>query len=338
MIDPLNDLPAVTSPLPWHAHQWGKLNDQLQDGQLPHALLLDGVQYSGKSHLALSLARLLLCAQPEGGLNCGRCHACELSARGNHGDFRWVQPEAKSRVIKIDQIRDVVRFSNMTASFGLRKVMVLVPADSMNVSAFNALLKTLEEPAIGTYIILVCHRMNNVPATIRSRCQILRLRAPSVIDACQWLDKATGSRQESEKLLAMAEGRPLLAQQLFEGGGVEEFAARNFGLQALLAGRITVPQAVALWADADTAAFLDEIAVDLQRLLRSLSSEQLKSKPARIAFGLSDELAQLKGAVSAGANPNKQLLLDALLSKFSRELGAVLLDGNIVGQRGEDVL
>ena len=104
-------------------------------------LLLDGVQYSGKSQLALSLSRLLLCAHAEGGLNCGRCHACELSAGGSHGDFRWVQPEGKSRVIKIDQIREVVRFSNMTAGFGLRKVMVLAPADSMNVNAFNALLK-----------------------------------------------------------------------------------------------------------------------------------------------------------------------------------------------------
>ena len=55
MID-LNDLPAVTSPLPWQAHEWGNLNDQLKDGQLPHALLLDGGQYSGKSQLALSLS------------------------------------------------------------------------------------------------------------------------------------------------------------------------------------------------------------------------------------------------------------------------------------------
>ena len=50
MID-LNDLPAVTSPLPWQAHEWRNLNDQMKDGQLPHALLLDGVQYSGKSQL-----------------------------------------------------------------------------------------------------------------------------------------------------------------------------------------------------------------------------------------------------------------------------------------------
>lgn len=333
----LSDLPAVTPPLPWQASEWRNLNTQLTDGQLPHALLLDGGQYSGTSQLALSLSRLLLCARAEGGLNCGRCHACELSAGGSHGDFRWVQPEGKSRVIKIDQVRELVRFSSMTAGFGVRKVMVLAPADSMNVNAFNALLKPLEEPASGTYIILVCHRMGSVPATIRSRCQILRLPVPDAEQCLHWLDKTTGDRRESEKLLSLAEGRPLLAQQLFDTGGAATFAARNFGLQALLLGEVTVPQAVALWADADTAAFLDEVAAGLQRLLAALSIKQLSSKQGRAAFGLSDEVTRLQRAVSAGANPNKQLLADALLSKCNRELGAGMLNDNILANIGDDV-
>ncbi len=334
----LNDLPAVTSPLPWHAYEWGKLNNQLETGHLPHALLLCGGQYSGKSQLALSLSRLLLCAHAEGGLNCGRCHACELSAGGSHGDFRWVQPEEKSRIIKVDQIREVVRFSNMTSGFGARKVIVLAPADSMNVNAFNALLKSLEEPASGTYIILVCHRMATVPATIRSRCQILQLPVPNQNDCCRWLDETTENRQESERLLSMTEGRPLLAQYLFNTGGAEVFATRNFALQALLARKITVPQAVALWADEEMVVFLDEIATDLQRILSALSIEQLRSKQARIAFGLADEVVDLQRAVSAGANPNKQLLADAFLSKCCRKLGAGIIGDNVLMEKGEDAL
>ena len=328
----LSALPAITLPLPWHGREWAKLSAQLQDDQLPHALLLAGGQHTGKSELALALARLLLCADAQDGLNCGQCHACELSAAGNHGDFKWVQPEEKKRVIKIDQIREVVQFSNKTAGFGLRKVIVLAPADSMNINAFNALLKSLEEPTGGTYIILVCHRMDSVPATIRSRCQILRLPVPDT-DAClQWLDSTTDDRHESEKLLSLAEGRPLLAQQLFCRGGAEAFAARNFGLQALLAGSISVPQASALWADVDTAIFLDEIALNLQRLLGALSLEQLRSKQGRAVFSLSDEVAQLQRAVSAGANPNRQLLIDALLSKFSRKLGVGIVGDMIATQ------
>lgn len=330
----LSDLSPITSPLPWHAREWEKLSAQLRDEQLPHALLLAGGQYTGKSELALALSRLLLCSQAEGALNCGQCHSCDLTAAGSHGDFRWLQPEEKSRVIKIDQIREMIRFSSKTAGFGLRKVIVLAPADSMNVNAFNALLKSLEEPATDTYIILICNRMDAVPATIRSRCQILRLPVPNIEACLKWLDDTTGDRGESSKLLSFAEGRPLLAQQLFYSGGAEAFAARHFGLQALLAGSISVPEGVALWADSDTATFLDEVALGLQRVLGSLSTKQLRSRQGRAAFCLSDEVTQLQRAVSAGANPNKQLVMDALLSKLARELGAGTLGDTIPTHKG----
>ena len=109
----LTGLPEVSEALPWQQDIWRRLDEQLASGRLPHALLLAGAAGTGKSHLALALARRLLCAQPENGLNCGRCHACQLSAAGSHGDFRWVQPEDKSRVIKIDQVRQAVTFINL---------------------------------------------------------------------------------------------------------------------------------------------------------------------------------------------------------------------------------
>ena len=193
----LTDLPPVSAPLPWQQETWSRLNQQLARGQLPHALLLTGVRDSGKSRLALALARLLLCEAPSGGLNCGQCHPCELSASGSHGDFRWLQPEDKARVIKIDQVRDLVAFTTKTAAFGSRKVAVLSPADSMNSNAANALLKSLEEPAADTYMLLVCHQLQGVPATIRSRCQILKLPTPAAEESLAWLDKLRGERGES---------------------------------------------------------------------------------------------------------------------------------------------
>ena len=129
------------------------------------------------------------------------------------------------------------------------KVIVLAPADNMNLSAYNALLKSLEEPTENTYWILVCHRLFGVPATIRSRCQILRLAMPDEADSLKWLDETTGSREESQKLLSLSDGRPFLAQQMFLGGSSREFEGRRGGLQALLTGRITVPQAQNLWKD-----------------------------------------------------------------------------------------
>ena len=331
----LSDLPKISSPLPWHEREWARLNDQLAGGQLPHALLLVGGRYTGKSKLALALSRLLLCSQAEGLLNCGHCHSCELSAGGGHGDFQWVEPGDKSRVIKIEQVRDIVRFTNKTAGFGLRKVIVLAPADSMNINAFNALLKSLEEPARDTYLILVCHRMYGVPATIRSRCQMLRLATPDKEACLNWLDTTTGKREESEELLSLADGLPLLAQQLYYKGGAEELAEKNLALQALLDGRISVPEASALWCETDASMFLEDIAAGLQRLLGSLSLRPLRTKQGLAVFGLLDEVVLLQQAVNAGANPSKQLLVDALLSKYHRELGVGLLGDNIQTHIGE---
>jgi DNA polymerase III subunit delta' len=325
----LIDLPQVSSPMPWHGREWAHFQEQLAAGKLPHALLLVGGQFTGKSQFALALSRMLLCAQAIGSLNCGRCHACELSASGSHGDFRWVQPADNSRIIKIEQIRDVVRFTNKTTGFGLRKVIVIAPAESMNVNAFNALLKSLEEPAKDTYFILVCHRMYCVPATIRSRCQILRFGNPHGEACLEWLDKTTGNREQSQHMLSLADGLPLLAHQLYCNGRGEEFTAGRLGLQVLLRGEITVLQAAAPWNEMDAGLFLDQLTTELQRLLGSLSLELLRANRGRSVFRLLDRIIQLQQAVSAGANPSKQLMIETLLSKLHRELGTSPLGDNI---------
>jgi DNA polymerase-3 subunit delta' len=331
----LTGLPEVSAPLPWQAQDWSHLNQQLADRQLPHALLLVGNQYTGKARLAMALSRLLLCQQPSGGLNCGHCHACQLSASGSHGDFRWLQPEEKSRVIKIDQVRSVVEFTNKTAGLGQRKVVVIAPADSMNVNAANALLKSLEEPAADTYLLLVCHRLHSLPATIRSRCQIVKLAVPDAQQCLAWLDQATGERAQSEQLLALADGRPLLAEQLFHDDAGEALGKLRLALQGLLTGRVSVPEAGALFAAASVEEFLAQLAAELQGLLRRAQGQQLTSRQGRAAFVLLDEILRLQRAVSAGANPNRQLIVEALLGKFERELGDGLLGDNIQLLKGD---
>ena len=146
-------VPAVSQPMPWHREVWAKLLAQLKNDRLPHALLLVGSRHTGLSELAFAYARLLLCTQLEGAHNCGACHACTLSAAGAHGDFRWIYPDEKSKLIKVEQIRDAVKFSHQTAVFGQRKIIALNPADNMNLNAYNALLKSLEEPAPSPVVV-----------------------------------------------------------------------------------------------------------------------------------------------------------------------------------------
>lgn len=322
-------LPERSSPLPWHAGAWAQIAEQHEAGQLPHALLLAGPKHCGKSQFALALARMLLCATPNAGVNCGRCHACELSAAGSHGDFNWVSPLEPSRFIKIEQVRAAIAFTHGTASFGTRKILVFMPADCLNINGYNALLKSLEEPAPGTHIVLVCDRLHSVPATIRSRCQMLRLPGPSSDEATDWLAGKLGDQSRTEKLLQLAGGSPLMAAEMADSGSAETVLKRRHVLRAVLRGEATAPQAWNLWSHCEPQEFLQELGIELRQFLRTLPAVALRGQAGKAGFDLLDEVCGIERSVSAGANPGKQLLVDQMLSKCHRELGAVYLGDSI---------
>jgi DNA polymerase III subunit delta' len=316
------ELPAISVPLPWQSETWQRLYQQLEGEQLPHALLITGVQHTGKSRLALALARLLLCEAPVAGHNCGQCHPCELSQAGTHGDFRWLEPEGKSRAIKVDQIRNIVEFSGKTSSFGARKVVVYAPAEAMNPNAANALLKSLEEPPANTYMILVCHRPQSLPATVRSRCQRLQLPWPPEAQSIEWLTQLTGDQATSEQLLSLAQGRPMLASSYYTAGDSEVAAAVPLALDALMAGSANVSAVSAVLAKLPVDDAVGQVGQWLQGQLRNDGEARQLGRRSRAFFSLLDEVHRLTAVLGSGSNPNPQLLLDSLLAKFSRELGA----------------
>lgn len=330
----LNPLAAVSAPLPWHGSVWKQFQQRLADDRFAPALLLSGAPAIGKNRLALALARLLLCHRPQAGHNCGSCSGCELSAAGSHGDFRWLEPTGDSRVIKIDQVREAVAFANRTAGFGQRKVLVISPADQMNTSAANALLKCLEEPSASTFIILVCQRLHGLPATIRSRCQLLQLALPDPAASLAWLDQLTHDSGTSAQLLALAQGRPLAAERLYEESGTEALLARRAGLLALVRGKLSVSETTALLAEMDLAAVLLLLATFAETALKSLGREQLSTSAAQQTFVLLDTLGNSRAAIAAGANPNRQLLLESLLIQVKKALGTIPLGDNMLGLTG----
>lgn len=208
----------------WHEDDFARLA-QLA-GRLPHALLLVGRLGTGKRAFARALAKGLLCEKAATALRaCNVCAACHWFETGNHPDFRLLQPEAtateedsegadkkKQRDIPIHQIRSLTEFVHVSAHRNGVKVVVLQPAEAMNVSAANALLKNLEEPPPRTHFLLVADRPHLLPATVRSRCQTLALAAPTAEEAMRWL-AASGSTQPA-LALAQAGGAPLQASEL----------------------------------------------------------------------------------------------------------------------------
>ncbi|MGH8293058.1 MAG: DNA polymerase III subunit delta' [Gammaproteobacteria bacterium] len=226
--DTLPDWRAV--PLPWQTSLWQRAGTWLQSGRLPHALMLTGVEGSGKQLFASAFAALALCRSPEHGRACGQCPSCRQFAAGAHPDYHSVTLAEEKSAILVDQIRELCITLTLTSLHGGRKLAVLSPADAMNSNAANSLLKTLEEPAPGTLLILVTAQPARLPATIRSRCQSLSMTAPATPMALDWLN-GIESRTDWPALLGIAGGGPLRALQL---AGVSLIRERLMWFQMLL--------------------------------------------------------------------------------------------------------
>ena len=201
---------------PWLKSLRERMGDTHRAGRMPHALLVHGASGSGQSALAVWVAQLVLCDRPRQA-PCNVCPSCVLFVAGNHPDLRVLGIEEKATEIKIDQVRELSERLTLTSYRGGFKVGIIDPADRMNRSSFNALLKTLEEPPKETVLILAAARIDHMPATIASRCQRLRIPTPPPELALDWLGRQEG-RAQWDTLLKIAGGAPLAALELARSG------------------------------------------------------------------------------------------------------------------------
>jgi DNA polymerase-3 subunit delta' len=153
------------------------LQRSLHQGRLGHAYLLSGQDLPELETVARTLAKTLNCAKreakgPERALpdSCDGCDSCRRIDGEVHPDVSWIRPESKSRVITIDQIRELLRTFHLKPLAAAYKVAVVVAADRLNAQAGNAFLKTLEEPPSRSVLILLSNEPQRILETILSRC------------------------------------------------------------------------------------------------------------------------------------------------------------------------
>jgi len=230
----------------WHPQQWQQLQARRQQGQLPHAMLFTGEGGIGKAEFALQFARSLLCEQPDTlGHACQQCASCQRFNAGTHPDLIRVEPEEAGKPIKVDQIRKIIGDLTLASHYGGYRVLLMDPADAMNSNAANSFLKTLEEPPANSVLLLVSAMPSRLPATIRSRCQILRFAVPAEMVVKEWLRKQQSvDDQELQAALHLSAGAPRLAEQYLQQGWLEQRQSLLQSLVALARGKLN-PASVA---------------------------------------------------------------------------------------------
>ncbi len=196
-----------------HAQGVQLLQRSLARGRLGHAYLFAGDRLEELESLALTLAKTLNCLNPArtGGLAtdcCDDCLNCRKIENDSHADVHRVRPESKSRVITIDQTRELAREIQLKPAGAEFKVAIIVAADRLNVQAANAFLKTLEEPPPRSVLILLSTEPQRLLETILSRC----LRLNFYGDGKHALDPAEREWLEHFGALAAGEQKTLLGR------------------------------------------------------------------------------------------------------------------------------
>lgn len=339
----IENLVGVEHPLPpWLAAGWARLGHARSADRLPHALLISGPRGVGKRLLAERLVRGLLCPSPlPDGTACGRCSDCRLLRVGSHPDLVRVgpDPESKSGEIPIEAIRELRERTALTAGRGGRVLVVIDPADRLNTAAANALLKTLEEPPGSVMLCLIAEQPGRLPATIRSRCQLLRQGIPPRDQALQWLearvsDGHPGDRAGAE-LLRLVRGAPLRALDEMDSAVLDRRAKLHASLIGLARGELDPIAEAGAWSRVGARLSLDWLAAwlcDLLRLAAAGADARLDDTGSGAGFAdlasridpaaahrLLRRVFQASGLTDSTVNP--VLLLESLLVEWFRLFG-----------------
>jgi DNA polymerase-3 subunit delta' len=215
------------------------LQRSLARGRLGHAYLFTGDQLDDLELLARTLAKTLNCQHPvkTNGVAtdcCDECLSCRKIDSETHADIHWARPESKSRVVTVEQMRDLMQQIQLKPTEAEFKVAVIVGADRLNAQAANAFLKTLEEPPSNSVLILLSTEPSRILETILSRCLRLNFSGDGArpLDTAQaeWLEKfgaLAGGEQKS--LLGRYRLLDVLLQKLSEirSRGDESLTARS---------------------------------------------------------------------------------------------------------------
>lgn len=316
----------LTALYPWQISLWQQHCQQLRSNRLPHALMVSGVKGLAKNGISEHIVASVLCLdRREDQSACSYCHSCQLLSAGSHPDHIVVRPEDVGKQIKIDQIRSLRQKQQLTPSVSKWKTIVISPADNMNVSSSNSLLKLLEEPQHNTLLILITACPEKLPITVRSRCQNYHLATPNSEEAMDWLINNTENNVESlklEKLLQLGKGAPLAVVTMLSEGMVEQYEQVEQDFKLILQNKVNPIVLAAAWLKFDLMTVLNQ----LQYLIRGRMVDLLSNVPKitpnnprdSVYWEISDCIIQTIKLISSLNNINNTLLIEDFIVSVMR--------------------
>jgi DNA polymerase-3 subunit gamma/tau len=263
------------------------LANAIERGRIAHAFLLTGVRGVGKTSTARLIAKALNCIGPDGQggptiTPCNVCEPCRAIAEGRHIDVIEMDAASHTSVEDIREIIDAVRYASVSARY---KIYIIDEVHMLSKNAFNALLKTLEEPPEHVKFLFATTEVNKVPVTVLSRCQrfdLRRIPAEKLAAHFAEVSKAEGVEIEPEALGMIAraaegsarDGLSILDQAIAHGAGA--VSADQVREMLGLADRGRIRRLLQLVLAGDAAAALTELdqahelGIDPTQLLRGL--------------------------------------------------------------------
>ena len=160
--------PATFDEVKGQDHIVTTLKNQITGGRIGHAYLFCGTRGTGKTSVAKIFAKAVNCEHPVDGNPCGECASCQAIASGSSMNVVEIDAASNNGVDNIRQIRDEVEYSPAEAKY---RVYIIDEVHMLSTGAFNALLKTLEEPPSYVIFILATTEVHRIPITVLSRCQ-----------------------------------------------------------------------------------------------------------------------------------------------------------------------
>ncbi|AAW74140.1 DNA polymerase III subunit delta' [Xanthomonas oryzae] len=237
---------------PWQQRAFDQTVAALDAGRLGHGLLICGPEGLGKRAVALALAEHVLASSPDPAL---AQRTRQLIAAGTHPDLQLISfvpnrtgDKLRTEIV-IEQVREISQKLALTPHDGIAQVVIVDPADAINRSACNALLKTLEEPSPGRYLWLISAQPARLPATIRSRCQRLEFKLPPAHEALAWLLSQGVSERAAQEGLDAARGHPGLAAQWLREDGLAVRRAVAQDLEQIASGRAGAVDVAQRWTN-----------------------------------------------------------------------------------------